>query len=250
MIEQVVKLLKKCSSDSSVMPPTVLYNEGWMLRLVLDWFDRNRVTSHTFAFIPGARWYSEALLAPAFLPESREDKRAEKFTHADGIIGHFNIQPGERGEATALSDTRQLIVIEAKLGSALSSGVKNARNFDQAARNVACMANMLALAQVSAQSLDRLGFYVIAPRNQIDSGVFGDLVSKPSIRKKVAERVAQYNGARDDWFAKAFEPFIENVDLGVLSWESVLEHIYAEDPTNRILEFYSLCLRYSPQRRS
>jgi hypothetical protein len=248
MIEQVSRLLSQCSSDSAVLAPTELYNEGWMLRLVLDWFDRNRSVPHELAFLAGARWYSEALLAPAFLPEVRGDKRAESFTHADGVVGHFSIRPGERAEATLLPNARQLLVLEAKLGSSLSAGVKNASNYDQAARNVACMANMLAKKQISPKSLERLGFYVVAPSGQINAGVFGELVTKPSIRTKVAARVAQYGGTRDTWFHEAFEPLLESVDLGVLSWESILERVVASEPKSALQEFYALCLRFNPQR--
>lgn len=248
MIEHVARLLGRCGSESAVLAPTELYNEGWMLRLVLDWFDRNRATPHQLGFLDDARWYSEALLAPAFLPEVRGDKRAESFTHADGLVGHFSIRPGARAEATLLPDARQLIVIEAKLGSSLSAGVKNASTYDQAARNVACMANMLARANTSPGSLERLGFYVIAPSGQINAGVFGDLVTRQSVRNKVAARVAQYGGTRDGWFHEAFEPLLESVDLGVLSWESILEHIAAAEPRNTLPEFYALCLRFNPQR--
>ena len=83
------------------------------------------------------------LLQPAFLPESRGDAKAESFTHADRIVGHFLVHPGERVEATLKAAATQLVIAEAKLGSGLSSGVRNAPGFDQAARNVACMANML-----------------------------------------------------------------------------------------------------------
>ncbi len=248
MIERVSQLLGQCGSDSAVLAPTGLYNEGWMLRLLLDCFDRNRTVSHELAFLPGARWYSEALLAPAFLPEVRGDTRGESYTHADGLVGHFSIRPGERAEATVLPNARQLVIIEAKLGSALSSGVKNAPGFDQAARNVACMANMLAKERVNPASLERLAFYVVAPSSQISLGVFGDLVTKPSIHNKVAARVGQYGGTRDKWFREAFEPLLENVDIGMLSWEGILERVTSHETDNALREFYSLCLRFNPQR--
>ena len=75
-------------------------------------------------------------------------------------------------EANLLPNAKQLVVIEAKLGSGLSGGVKNAPNFDQAARNVACMANMLHRRNLAPTSFDRLGFHVVAPKRQVDGGVF------------------------------------------------------------------------------
>jgi hypothetical protein len=94
-------------------------------------------------------------------------------------------------------------VIEAKLGSSLSAVTKNAPDFDQAARNVACMAHMLSVAGVQPSSLKRLAFFVIAPKTQIDSGIFADLVTKPSIQSKVASRIASYSGEHDEWFHSA-----------------------------------------------
>ena len=57
------------------MPPTQLYNEGWMLRLTLDRFvslDLNR-EQHALAVSPGCRWYSEAYLPSAFLARWKGD---------------------------------------------------------------------------------------------------------------------------------------------------------------------------------
>jgi hypothetical protein len=248
MIDKIVELLGSCGSDFTTMPPTELYNEGWMLRLVLDWFASHRKAAHELSFLRDARWYSEALIAPPFLAEKRGDPRAESYTHADGLIGHFSILPGERGEATVMPDAQQLVVIEAKMGSRLSPGVTNARGYDQAARNVACIANLLADAKISPESVEKLGFYVVAPRRQIDSGVFGDLVTKPSIRRKVAGRVAQHGGERDEWFRVAFEPLLQHIDVGVLSWESILDLLEGEGAEDGHREFYSRCLAFNPQR--
>jgi hypothetical protein len=110
------------------------------------------------------------------------------------------------------------------------------------------MANMLFLAKTPPQSLERLGFYVVAPRRQIDAGIFADLVSKHSLRTKVAARVAQYNGTKDLWFEKAFEPLLACIDVGILSWESILDFVLSNDPKIGLREFYLSCLRYSPQR--
>ena len=218
-----------------------------MLRLVLDWFGQNRKLDHKLSFLPGARWYSEALLPSRFHPQSRRDNRGESFTHADGIVGHFSIQPGERGEATLEADARQFVVIEAKLGSGLSQGVKNAKDFDQAARNVACMAHMLGNKGIRPDTLERLAFYVIAPQEQIDGGVFGSLVTKDSIREKVAARVTQYDGQWDTWLRTIFEQALGRMDVGLLSWEEILAFLLAADSdASALREFYARCIRFNP----
>jgi len=246
VLKRVAELLAKCGSNSSVLPPTQLYNEGWLLRLVLDRFDRDRTLSHQLSFLPEARWYSEALLPSRFLAQHRGDERAESFTHADGVVGHFSIAPGERGEASLLPQPKQFVVTEAKLASTLSAGTKNAREYDQAARNVACMAQMLT--GVDLTTVKRLGFYVVAPDRQIRAGIFGDLVTKESISRKVAMRAAQYQGQWDTWCAGTFKPVLERIDLSVLSWESILNVLPNDEEAAGIRDFYSLCQRFYPVR--
>ncbi len=245
MLDRVSALLERCAGNSSVVPPTTLYNEGWLLRLFLDWFDLHREAEHPLSFLPGARWYSEALLAPPFLPESRGDNRAESYTHADGIIGHFDIQPGERGEAILRKEARQFVVLEAKLGSGLSSGVKNAPGYDQAARNVACIVNAVEKTGRAAESVERFAFYVVAPESNIRAGVFGDMVTRESIRRKVLARTAQYNGARDAWFTNTFEPMLRNIDCGLITWESLLDFLPKAQFALSMGDFYSRCLKYN-----
>ena len=219
-----------------------------MLRLILDWFDRNREIVHPLSFAPNARWYSEALLPSRFLPQKRGDAAPKSFTHADGIIGHFSIRPGERGEAKVLKNATQLIVTEAKLGSCLSAGTKNAPTFDQAARNVACIANMIGIAGASVDAFDQLGFYVLAPDAQINEGIFGDLITKESIERKVQARISAYDGTLDAWFEETFSPALACLNLGALGWESVLDALPINLETKQMCEFYETCLKYNPVR--
>jgi hypothetical protein len=37
-IERILEMLRLASSDNRKFPATIFYNEGWLLRLVLDWF--------------------------------------------------------------------------------------------------------------------------------------------------------------------------------------------------------------------
>ena len=86
MIKRISKILKLADSENTVMPPTVLYNEGWMLRIVLDWFSQQVSNKHPLSFSKDARWYTEILLPSPFLPRYRKDRLAESYTHADGAI--------------------------------------------------------------------------------------------------------------------------------------------------------------------
>ena len=50
--------------------------------------------------------------------------------------------------------------------SELSAGVTNAPYFNQAARTVACMAEVLQRANTSPKSFDNIAFYVLAPEKK------------------------------------------------------------------------------------
>jgi hypothetical protein len=249
MITKITELLARCGTASTIMPPTELYNEGWMLRLMLDWLDQHREVDHPLAFLPKARWYSEALLPSRFKPRQRGDRLAESFTHADGVIGHFEIAPGERGAAALHEDAQQFVVCEAKLGSGLSLGTTNAASFDQAARNVACMAHMIGEARVRVGQLSRLAFCVIAPEKQIEARVFRTLVTKESVRVRVGARVAQYEDAdMDEWCRAVFEPVLEAIDLRLISWEALLDQLPSGPEVTALGDFYARCLAVNPLR--
>src|SRR5690348_16478405 len=103
--------------------------------------------------------------------------------------------------------------------SPLSKGTKYAPDFDQAARNVACIAEILARSARRPEAMTTIGFYLVAPQAQRDSGIFGELLTKPSIRSKVQRRIASY-GERPDaneekikWFAEWFVPTLESARI-------------------------------------
>ena len=236
---RIAEILLSAGNHASSLRPTELYNEGWLLRLVLDWSSTHATAPHPFVFAPGARWFSEALLFSQFLPRFRGDQLSESWTHADGVVGHFSVGSSGRGDLVLDPGAAQFVVVEAKLFSPLSAGTKNASGFDQAARNVACMAEVLRQAQRRPEAVSRLAFYLVAPQSQIDSGVFGVLLSPEHLRAKVQERVRPYEGTKDEWYSEWFEPTLKAADVRSVAWEAVLpaESEYAA--------FYQKCLHFN-----
>lgn len=254
--DRIRAMLAQCEGGHAPFPPTILFNEDWLLRLVLDWFARHepaREESHPLAPAPRAKWFSEALLPSAFLPRYRGDRLAESRTHADGMIGHIRV--GRRG-ATDLSlhpdiPAPQLAVVEAKMYGRLSPGVKNAPFFDQAARSVACLAEILRRADRSPAELGVLGFYLVAPKVRIDEGLFEDELNPRSIRHKVQARIEPYEGSLDPWFHAWFEPTLKRLDIRTFAWEDLIESIAFDDmAAGQLLDsFYGRCLKHNrPQR--
>jgi len=245
---RIETLFRSCETEFPAMPPTMLYNEGWMLRLTLDWFATIALhdESHPLAVPPDCRWYSEALLPSAFLPESRGDSRAESWTHADGAIGHFDIGNGARGNLTLHTDAKHFVLLEAKMFSKLSAGVKNAIYFNQAARNVACVAEVLKRAGRAATEFAALGFYVVAPASQIQQRQFDAHLDKESIRTVVERRVAEYGGKRDKWYSEWFLPAHARLDIKAIAWEELIAYIVECDPEAKQLKaFYERCVEFN-----
>lgn len=251
ILERITDMLQMCGGDDRLFPATELYREGWLLRIVLDWFSTHGVLDHALSFSKGARWFCEAQLPSAFLPRRRKDPLGESRTHTDGIIGHFMVGQTGRTDLSLLQNASQFIVVEAKLYSRLSSGVTHARYYDQAARTVACMSETLKKARLSPAKLATLGFYVLAPQEQIDKGVFRQEMCRRSLQAKVEKRVGEYKGARDgwydDWYDRWFQPIWEKMKIGCLSWEDLLQKIAEYDPgsANEIREFYEKCLAFN-----
>lgn len=245
----VAHLLSWCSTPDTVLPPTTLYNEGWMLRLVLDWASRHPSSIPELAFDDGSRWYSEALLPSRFKPRRRGDTSAEGFTHADGVIGHFRVRSG-RGDIELSLGARQLTIVEAKMASGLSAGTKHAPAFNQAARNVACIAHMLSQGSVAELEHVSASFVLLAPQARISEGAFRAAMDRDAIASAVRRRADDFDQAASDWCSSCFEPIAGRCSICALSWEDVLVGIRKSDPesADEFAQFYTQCLKYNPIR--
>jgi len=223
---------------------------------MMDWFSTHRVPDHLLNFSKDARWYSEALLPSAFLASHRGDPLAESWTHADGVIGHFEIGKEGKTDLWLPQDGEHLVILEAKMFAPLSSGVTRAPYFDQAARTVACIAEVLKRVDRHPSELSHLGFYVLAPRSQVDQGVFNEGMDRESIRQKVERRVNDYRDHDEPkhrrhttWLGDWFEPTLQQIDIDVLSWEQSIQTIAEHDSSSAgsIQEFYQQCARFGKQ---
>jgi hypothetical protein len=248
--ERIKAMLEACETGRPVFPPSTLFNEGWLLRLILDWFTRHGGDRYPLSPLAGARWFSEPWLPSAFLPRHRGDRLAEGRSHADAVLGHFTVgDPGTAGLALE-ADATQLVVIEAKLYARLSTGVKNAPYYDQAARAVACMAEILRRADREPESMDELSLLILAPQARLDDGVFAWDSDPEAIRRKVRRRVEDYAGERDAWFRDWFEPTWRRVDVRCLAWEEIVEVVAFHHPEEgQIIDgFYGRCLHHNRPR--
>ena len=246
-MQQFIDLLSSFNPNKPIFPPTEIYNEGWLLRLVLNWFSKRGPIDHPLSFHTESGWFSEALIPSPFLLRYRGDRLAEARTHADGVIGQIEIGRSGKADLDLLDDASQFVILEAKINSPLSSGTKNAPNYDQAARNVACIAEVLRRCEREPQMMSTLGFYVLAPEDKIRAGTFERVLAPNSIHTKVKRRVSSYEGERDDWYADWFLPLMEKLYIDPLSWEEIIQRIGEEDgqASNSLREFFEYCLLFN-----
>jgi hypothetical protein len=237
----VIETIARILSDNSVVLPTEIYNEGWMLRVTLDWYYQRAKSGPLAFFDKGARWFSEGRLSSQFLPRWIGDPIGERHTNADGALGHFDI--AQRSEIRPRRNAKQLMILEAKLASKLSSGTKNAPGYDQAARNVGCLAHIAGEAGIFPNNLTSYGFYVISPQKRV--GEFIELTTKESIRAKVKDRVAKYNADKLAWYNETFLPHLEAMDVGIITWENLLDIMESEGAGRKYRQFYNTCCEYA-----
>lgn len=249
---EVQRILESITADGACIPGTLLYNEGWLLRLALAAGSKG-ADCLPFRFEPTARWFSEALLYSAFLPRFRGDRLAESLTHADGVVGQFLFGAATKAGLGLSPECSQFVVCEAKVFSSLSAGTKRAPDFDQAARNVGCIAETLRRAGRRPISLyNSLGFFVFAPAKQIDDGVFSSQMTREGIRGRLLQRVKMYEAESNHaelqkWLDEWALPLVECMALSCCSWESVIDRVSVTYPEYgaSLREFYMHCLKYN-----
>jgi hypothetical protein len=263
--ERLFEILKSCQDEkTSCFPPTEVFNEGWMLRLILDAIQTLKIPNHSLQFFNEAKWYSEALLYSPFRPRSKPDPLGEGLTHADGVIGHFEFHPSTKA-GLLLKPGGQFVVVEAKMFSNLSSGTTNAPGYNQAARNVACMAEAIARSGRFLSDFKSVGFFVIAPNletRQYGSTNLETCLTPDSIRSTVNQRIESYEFQsrkearelrkwQDCWFLPLLDRLVNEQHLAVLAWESLIEVIANRDRTwgEDLHRFYQCCLTFNPHHK-
>ncbi|KGO93189.1 hypothetical protein [Flavobacterium subsaxonicum] len=221
--------------------PTEIYNEGWMTRLLVYYSKQQNITLKEIEFSKIENWTSEALLSSPFVGVS---KAKEGYTHADIALGNFDVNYKQNGEGSGKivvnpnADT--FGIIEAKMGSPLSSFTTNAENYNQASRTVVCIAENT--------KLDcKTFFYVVLPATKAvkknRAGIsIKDLVASEKIKNEIRQRFEHHNlhnskkVNEDEILCK-----VEKCTVGIITYEEWIE-LFTEEKINKTLnEFYDKC---------
>lgn len=291
----IIDILSNADEKKTNIQPTLLYNEGWMLRLVLDWLAKNRgiqckgididkedkedKEEIKLSIPDDCKWFSEALLPSPFL---RGNEGREGYTHADGSVGKFcigclqnsesvsdnNCATGEfcpksasagknKGKLSLKPDCDFFYVIEAKMGSSLSAGITNDQNYNQAARSIACIAELLAQQKVTGEEIKNfkhLGFYVFLPEKHPDLKNISDenkglnkILHKEKIKTAIGHRIGSLDNESIRWLKENLDynnkpnSFLNKLTIKAITWEEILKAI----GNSSLNEFYEKCKIYN-----
>lgn len=243
----IAEMLRSLDDETRCMPTTSLYNEGWMLRLILQTASEGKLKKKIKKFTKSTKWFSEARLYSPFMGSKGEPN--EGFTRIDGIVGDFQWRPGTKTGVMLSKNAKRLEVFEAKMFSKLSKGVKANSEYNQAVRIVACMAQTLAhhgLKPSDEKTLADIGFWVIAPESQINQGKFKVELSPDSMRDKIRKRLDQYDDSKkkdlNSWRTEYFEPLLNKLEIHCESWKNLIEAINDDEERKIALRvFYHQC---------
>ena len=169
--------------EKSPIARSEVFNETWMLRLALALIhdydkesfqlpDDKKTALERIQKSVKKRWLSEGGLEPAFVKEGT--------TWTDAILGNIRLkgESSENNKSDTASSKRKIeladdysgvVIVEAKMGSPLDKSVTNSTDYDQAARNIACLAKLLNEGTKNAKALAaESAFIVFAPETKIE----------------------------------------------------------------------------------
>ena len=239
MLSTVEEILLKCDSERRNINPTLLYNEGWMTRLLVAESIKEGISIEEINFANINHWYSEGLLSSPFLARTQGDKLAEGFTHADMALGDFDVMAEGRGDIVINDNAKSFGVIEAKMGSKLSSGTKNAPNYNQASRNLACIAHNTMNSNVETF------FTVVAPEKKIIEHEIEKSVQMNYMLNQINDRFEQYKNECVNVYSKKDQVLHRAAKCKciVISYESWISKFLNQK--EELQSFLELCYKYN-----
>ena len=244
-------LLRCCTNSGKPIAQSEVYNETWLLRMVLaKLYDTVDAFNGKYAEILGhlqkavrIRWISEGGLRPTLEKEGT--------TWTDAILGNVALKNdskvekdsgSKRGvEIVHYNNDVGVIVVEAKVGSRLASRTSNYDDYDQVARNIACLAQLV----MDGKDKDMAGcrFIVICPKpDPIRSSEYNDKVFESMNRNwnDAFKKVGDYDKLGESFtkikkYHKGKLLEISEVISKrsvVISWEAIIDSLKDSDLKN------------------
>lgn len=240
-MNDIIEIINSTKSNQPNVNPTEIYNEGWMTRLLVHHSIDANLIFKGIEFGKLANWTSEALISSPFV---KAEKNREGYTHADMALGDFSVKYEDGGKINVSPSATTFGIIEAKMRSPLSQGTTHAPNYNQASRNVACIAE-------NASEKCNTFFYVVAPKSQIfkvhKNGLSThDMVKSKIIVKQIAERFELHN-TQNEPNNKESEILSRGAKckIGTITYEEWIEAFTDKSVHESLSEFYLMCKKWN-----
>lgn len=269
MIEKISENEKETGYRSHNVMMTSIYNEGWLLKLFLNWYCRNLDEFGADFFPKSGKWFSEASIGTFF--GSKNFKKCDRQTKADAIIGDFEFHSDKKTEAILSEENfKRIAIIEAKLKSPFSPRTKNGKDYDQMTRYIGNAVYMMMANEIrTGNQCDggEIDIIAIIPKSHkiiknkmvinVDGSFFmgveidGILENyKEQSIKKIIKRLKEKNSG-EKTKRKNFEANLAKFDvvfkgIRVVTWEEIIEGIPDKDSfKTEFQSFYNKCCKYN-----
>jgi hypothetical protein len=234
----ILEIIKTIESSSANVNPTQIYNEGWMTRLLVYYSIQEKIKLKEIDFSSINYWTSEALLSSPFLKVSTV---REGYTHTDIALGDFTVDYEKKGQIIVNPQAKQFGVIEAKMKSPLSKGTANAPDYNQAIRNITCIAHNT---KINCKTF----FYVLLPESKLNKAGFDicHLNKEDEIKPEIMNRFLKHN-TNNDVQLDCTDIVIKSLkcNVGNITYEEWIK-LFTDIEINKTLnEFYGKCIKWN-----
>lgn len=234
--------ISKVGKDRPFPPSLLIYNEGWLLRAVLQlWASSRENKGLPFSCPKEAALFSEAQLRTPFYKAPLK----ETHTHVDGLVGDFTIRDGTKSGIDIKQDFKLLAVFEAKMYSGLAQGTTKIENYSQVSRTIACMINELLTPKKSLAESCSIYYVVLYPKDstKIRQAQF----TKDNIKKEIACRLKDYEASHSilEQFNAEWERFLNLIKIEFKTWEEIIKQINQVE----LETFYRNCVKYGGKEK-
>jgi hypothetical protein len=237
-MKSILEIIKSIETQKSFVNPTVIYNEGWMTRLLVYSSIQEKINLESIDFSTISNWTSEALISSPFI--NAQNSR-EGYTHADIAIGDFTVDYLSRGEIKIKEDASLFGIIEAKMGSNLSKGTTHAKKYNQASRNLVCIAH-----NTLNKPVCKTFFYVVAPESTIKLHKIEAQIELDAIKDQVNDRFVLHKSEiaiytlREKILAK-----IESCEIKAITYEEWISQFTQTSINNELENFYKKAIKWN-----
>ena len=240
-MEAILSLIKTLEGEHPPHPrmnPTEIYNEGWMTRLLVHYSVQENITIQEIDFKELKNWTSEGLISSPFIKAS---KLREGYTHADMALGDFEIDFEKRGQINVKKNAKLFGILEAKMKSPLSKGTRHVPQYNQASRNIAC------IAYNTIGKDTKIFFGVVAPEITLTNHKIAEKLHPDNFKKEIRSRFAKHKekNLTEAESEEATLAKLESIRTFVLSYEDWIQAFEGKDCYNELSSFYGLCKKWN-----